>query len=162
MNRARKLIAFIRDHANQVLGILHQSEPTTGDLQGAAQMLVTMRGDLEELEERVRGELDRRRQKPSPLVPAREAIADREYATDTQHVRVQSCCPPAGAQHASPAPVPPTVHEHVSPFAGVERPVRPVLDVSDRPRLALGRYRLVDSRLIAMSGTISSPGRKAV
>lgn len=150
MNAARKLIAFIRDHANQVLGILHQSEPTTGDLQGAAQMLVTMRGDIEELEQRVRSELDRRRQKPSPLVPAREAIADREYATDTQRARLGS------------ATIPPTVHEHVSPFAGVERPARPVLGVSDRPRLAPGRYRLVDSRLIAMSGTISSPGRKAV
>jgi hypothetical protein len=143
VNRARKLIAFIRDHAVRVHEILHLQEPTTGDLVGAQQALITLRGDLEELEQRLSTVVRARAARPNPLVPP--LVSDRDV--DAYKAKLEASL--GGA---------------ISPLATVESPNRDALNYTPGPRFPRGRYTFDHHarRLIAISGTLSAPGRKAV
>jgi hypothetical protein len=142
LNAARKLIAFIRDHAVRVHEILHLQEPTTGDLVGAQQALITLRGDLEELEQRVKAEVDRRRQRPPTLVPP--LASDRDV--DAYKAKLEASL--GGA---------------ISPLATVESPNRDALNYTPGPRFPRGRYTFDHHarRLIAISGTLQLTKRPA-
>jgi hypothetical protein len=146
VNHARKLIAFVLRSSERMREILCLAEPTTGDLSGVLQMLTTARGDLEELEQRIKAEIERRRQRPAILVPPRDAIVDREYATDAQRARVASCVgPDLGRGHE---------HQVLASFANIETPDRAL--PNRRPHLAPGRYTWDHHarRLLAAGGTL--------
>jgi hypothetical protein len=145
MNAAIKLLAFVGQSAQRVLDIVVQREPSTGDLIAARRIIIGTRADLDEADQRLRAEISRRVQRPNPLLPDHAAVTDREVDDYEAKLRAGTACV-----------VPPTVHESASPFVGVESPERPILDVSDRPRRAPGRYAWDHHarRLIAAGGSL--------
>lgn len=151
MNAARKLIAFIRDSAAGVSAQLEHPENTVGDLTDARRTVAHMRADLVELDQRLHAEIVRRIARPNPALPLPQCTMREVDAYQRRLEAGTSCVVPA------------TIHEPAEPFRGVEQPVgRPLAGAP--VRRAPGRYGL-DYRtmsLVGISGTISSPGRKAV
>jgi hypothetical protein len=78
MNAAIKLLAFVGQSAQRALDIVAQREPATADLIAARRIIVGMRADLDEADQRIRQEIARRVQRPNPLVPPHASITDRQ------------------------------------------------------------------------------------
>lgn len=143
MNAARKLIAFVRDAALRVSGQLEHPECTPADLVDARRTIAHMRADLDECDQRIRAEIERRVARPNPFVPP--LVTDREV--DAYKAKLQA-----------------SLDSTVGTMSTVESPDRDALNYTPGLRFPRGRYTFDPRarRLIAMSGTISSPGRKAV
>jgi hypothetical protein len=152
MNHARKLIAFVRDCALRVSGQLEHPECTPADLIDARRTIAHMRADLDECDQRIRAQIERSIHRKDPFVPA---VTCTMREVDAYERRLTA----GGAASGLPA----TIHEHVSVAATIESPNREALNYTPGPRFPRGRYTFDHQarRLIAMSGTISAPGRKA-
>ena len=149
MNAAIKLIAFVGQSAARVLDIIVQRDVSAGDLVAARRILIGIRADLDEADQRLRQEIDRRVQRPNPLVPVHASITDREVDDYERRLHASTACI-----------VPETIHDPAEPFRGVESPAR--------PHPLMPRFRPTHTfspslrKLLPLSPVLSSPGRKAV